>query len=166
MKTIAYRAKVFVRDGIEIVLFECRNGALPGLLVERLVLASTRRGWKVRLNIVVHTSDRGAPLFRRVSEWIAAELSLDGSGRLLDLGAGTGQVARLLRPYFARVVVVEAESEMVDYGRARSERERAWADGANRVWLHTCTLDDPAAMPNYLKRGFLPFKTEKYSVEL
>src|SRR5439155_25481618 len=51
-----------------------------------------------------------------LGEWIAAELSLDGSGRLLDLGAGTGQVARLLRPYFARVVVVEAESEMVDYG--------------------------------------------------
>jgi len=44
--------------------------------------------------------------------------------------------------------------------------EQAWAGGANRVWLHTCTLDDPAAMPNYLKRGFQPFKTEKYSVEL
>jgi ribosomal protein S18 acetylase RimI-like enzyme len=44
--------------------------------------------------------------------------------------------------------------------------EQAWADGANRVWLHTCTLDDPAAMPNYLKRGFRPFKTEKYSVDL
>ena len=43
---------------------------------------------------------------------------------------------------------------------------QSWADGANRVWLHTCTLDDPAAMPNYLKRGFTPFKTEKYSVEL
>lgn len=43
--------------------------------------------------------------------------------------------------------------------------EQAWATGANRVWLHTCTLDDPAAMPNYLKRGFRVFKTEKYSVE-
>jgi len=43
--------------------------------------------------------------------------------------------------------------------------EQAWADGANRVWLHTCTLDDPAAMPNYLKRGFRPFKTETYSIE-
>src|SRR6185436_9523740 len=40
--------------------------------------------------------------------------------------------------------------------------EQAWADGATRVWLHTCTLDDPAALPNYLKRGFKPFKTEKY----
>jgi len=44
--------------------------------------------------------------------------------------------------------------------------EQAWADGANRVWLHTCTLDDPAAMPNYLKRGFRPFKTEKYSLDV
>ncbi|HEX5703292.1 MAG TPA: GNAT family N-acetyltransferase [Pyrinomonadaceae bacterium] len=46
-----------------------------------------------------------------------------------------------------------------------SATQQAWADGANRVWLHTCTLDDPAALPNYLKRGFRPFKTEKYEVE-
>ena len=43
--------------------------------------------------------------------------------------------------------------------------QQAWADGANRVWLHTCTLDDPAALPNYLKRGFRPFKTETYRIE-
>ena len=44
--------------------------------------------------------------------------------------------------------------------------EQAWAAGANRVWLHTCTLDDPAAMPNYLKRGFRAFKTETYTIDL
>src|SRR5438128_2200659 len=43
--------------------------------------------------------------------------------------------------------------------------EQGWTDGANRVWLHTCTLDDQAAMPNYLKRGFRPYKTEEYVVE-
>jgi GNAT superfamily N-acetyltransferase len=43
---------------------------------------------------------------------------------------------------------------------------RAWAFGANRVWLHTCTLDDPAAMPNYLKRGFKPFKRETYTTTI
>jgi ribosomal protein S18 acetylase RimI-like enzyme len=43
--------------------------------------------------------------------------------------------------------------------------EQAWSDGAKRVWLHTCTDDDPAALPNYLKRGFKAFKTEKYFVE-
>jgi len=44
--------------------------------------------------------------------------------------------------------------------------QQSWRDGAKRVWLHTCTLDDPAALPNYLKRGFRAFKTEKYVAEL
>lgn len=30
---------------------------------------------------------------------------------------------------------------------------RAWAWDARRVWLHTCTLDHPAALQNYLARG-------------
>jgi GNAT superfamily N-acetyltransferase len=44
--------------------------------------------------------------------------------------------------------------------------ETAWAVGATRVWLHTCTLDHPAALPNYLARGFVPFRTETYEAEL
>ena len=43
---------------------------------------------------------------------------------------------------------------------------RAWEGGASRVWLHTCTLDDPAAVPNYRARGFTPYKEEVYSVDL
>jgi GNAT superfamily N-acetyltransferase len=42
----------------------------------------------------------------------------------------------------------------------------AWAQGARRVWLHTCTLDDEAALPNYVARGFRPFKTENYATEV
>jgi hypothetical protein len=34
------------------------------------------------------------------------------------------------------------------------------------VWLHTCTLDDPAALPNYLKRGFASYKEEVYAVDI
>lgn len=63
------------------------------------------------------------PYPAELGDWIAAELSLDGSGRLLDLGSGTGHVARALRPSFAQVVALDAEPEMVDYGRARSERD-------------------------------------------
>jgi GNAT superfamily N-acetyltransferase len=40
----------------------------------------------------------------------------------------------------------------------------AWDAGTHRVWLHTCTLDHPAALPNYLKRGFRPFRSEEYEV--
>lgn len=32
--------------------------------------------------------------------------------------------------------------------------EQSWKDGAKRVYVHTCNLDGPHAMNNYLKRGF------------
>ena len=60
----------FVRDGLEIYVVQCRNGSLPGSLVERLDQISRRRGWHLRINLIVHTTDRGAPLFQRISEWI------------------------------------------------------------------------------------------------
>jgi GNAT superfamily N-acetyltransferase len=31
---------------------------------------------------------------------------------------------------------------------------------APRVWLHTCTLDGPAALPNYRARGLRPFRRQ------
>lgn len=38
---------------------------------------------------------------------------------------------------------------------------RVWEmDGTERVWLHTCTEDHPAARANYEKRGFRLFRTE------
>jgi GNAT superfamily N-acetyltransferase len=42
--------------------------------------------------------------------------------------------------------------------------ETAWSEKPTRVWLHTCTLDDPAALPNYVRGGFRPFKSEVYWV--
>ncbi len=38
----------------------------------------------------------------------------------------------------------------------------AFAWGAAHVWLHTCSLDAPAALPNYLARGFVVTRTERY----
>lgn len=38
---------------------------------------------------------------------------------------------------------------------------RAWALGANRVWLHTCSMDHPHALRGYAARGFRVFKTEE-----
>jgi GNAT superfamily N-acetyltransferase len=38
--------------------------------------------------------------------------------------------------------------------------ERAWALGRDRITVNTCTLDHPAALPNYLKHGFAVVRTE------
>lgn len=42
----------------------------------------------------------------------------------------------------------------------------AWLMDATRVWLHTCTLDSPRALPNYRARGFREYQQERYTVEL
>jgi GNAT superfamily N-acetyltransferase len=34
---------------------------------------------------------------------------------------------------------------------------RAWRPETHRVWLHTCTLDDPRALGFYRKMGFRPY---------
>ena len=37
---------------------------------------------------------------------------------------------------------------------------RAFARGPRRFWVHTCTLDHPAALPFYRKAGFVPWKRQ------
>lgn len=38
--------------------------------------------------------------------------------------------------------------------------DKAWSYRPRRFWLHTCTLDHPVALPNYLNAGFAVYKTE------
>jgi GNAT superfamily N-acetyltransferase len=44
--------------------------------------------------------------------------------------------------------------------------QRAWQPGARRVWVHTCSLDGPAALANYQARGFRQFREETAEVDL
>lgn len=51
--------------------------------------------------------------------------------------------------------------------------QRAWdlaerwpeREATRRVWLHTCSLDGPHAMDNYLRRGFTLFDTKVEEIE-
>jgi GNAT superfamily N-acetyltransferase len=38
---------------------------------------------------------------------------------------------------------------------------RAWEMGTSRVWVHTCTLDGPYALANYVARGLRVYRVEK-----
>jgi GNAT superfamily N-acetyltransferase len=44
--------------------------------------------------------------------------------------------------------------------------DRAWSYQPRRFWLHTCTLDHPAALPNYLQAGFVLVREEAIRREL
>lgn len=37
---------------------------------------------------------------------------------------------------------------------------RAWSRPIERLWLHTCTLDHPNALPFYIRSGFVPYKRQ------
>jgi GNAT superfamily N-acetyltransferase len=45
---------------------------------------------------------------------------------------------------------------LLSYGIAK-----AWEEGAERVWVHTCNLDGPYALDNYVKRGFQVYHIER-----
>jgi GNAT superfamily N-acetyltransferase len=44
-------------------------------------------------------------------------------------------------------------------GRALMDEaiRKAWAQPINRMWVHTCTFDHPAALPFYIRSGFTPY---------
>lgn len=52
---------------------------------------------------------------------LVRRLPVSGTGRLLDLACGTGQVALALADRFTEVVAVDQEQEMVAFGRAKAE---------------------------------------------
>lgn len=44
--------------------------------------------------------------------------------------------------------------------------EEAWTSAPDRVWLHTCSLDHPAALRNYQRVGFVPYREEQYDAKI
>ena len=57
-----------------------------------------------------------------LAQVLAAELSLDGSGRLLDVGCGPGSLTLLLMPRFASAVGIDADPGMVAEAAAQARR--------------------------------------------
>ena len=43
--------------------------------------------------------------------------------------------------------------------------ENSFNKGAKKVWVHTCTLDHPNALKNYIARGMKIFKSEELNVD-
>jgi len=80
-----------------------------------------------------------APYYDRYRPPYPAELWADlrrrlpvtGSGRLLDLACGTGQIAFPLAAYFTEVVAVDQEPDSVEYGRTKA----ATAGVDNITWV-------------------------------
>lgn len=69
---------------------------------------------------------------RELVDRLVAELALDGSGSLLDVGCGPGSLTLLLAPWFDQVTALDADAAML----AEGARQAAAAGVTNVTWLH------------------------------
>jgi SAM-dependent methyltransferase len=78
------------------------------------------------------------------------ELSLDGSGRLLDVGCGTGEIALLLAPLYAEVVGLDADEDMVAEARAEARR----LGHRNTTWVNARAEELPLDLGSFRTATF------------
>ena len=68
------------------------------------------------------------------------------------------------KPGECEVVYFGVTAKLVGQGAGRwlinQALDRAWSHPINRVWLHTCTFDHPAALAFYQRAGFRPFRRQ------
>jgi GNAT superfamily N-acetyltransferase len=83
-------------------------------------------------------------LFR--NQWVAGLLELDFRNPGQCELAFFGLVPEEIGKGAGRFLMAEAVS-------------RAWAKPIERFWVHTCTLDHPAALTFYRRSGFTPYQT-------
>ncbi len=117
-------------------------------------------------------------LFRRIGEdwlWFSRAVISDAQlGRILrdpatevhvlekeGVALGMAELDRSV-PGEAKIAFFGLVPEAIGTGAAQvlmwETLERARHTGAGRVWLHTCTIDHPAAIRFYLRQGFRAFK--------
>lgn len=70
-------------------------------------------------------------------EHIVDKFKLDGNGRLLDLGCGTGQLAIPLSRYFEDVVAMDPDEDMLNEGKKAAKKFGA----KNIKWIRTSSDD-------------------------
>lgn len=74
---------------------------------------------------------------------LAARAGADGTGRLIDLACGTGQVCCGLSTFFAEIWAVDQEPEMI----ALTQQNAAQSPGRARWHFEVCAAEDLAAPP-------------------
>jgi len=80
------------------------------------------------------------PYSRALVPALAAEVGLDGSGRLLDVGCGPGVLAIALADCFAEAIALDPDAEMLAEGARRAMH----AGIANIRWVQVLAEDIPA----------------------
>lgn len=90
------------------------------------------------------------PYSAELATALQEELGLDGSGRLLDVGCGTGEIALLLAPLFDEVVGLDADEDMVEEAGEEARRRRH----RNTTWVNARAEDLPLDLGTFRTATF------------
>jgi len=116
--------------------------------------------------------DRYRALFRRVGgRWLwFSRLAMSDrelrarAGEVHEVVDAAGSPAGMIELDFrseglCRILFLGLVPELAGQGHGRwlfaETLARAWAPGVRQVTVHTCSLDHPAALPSYLRAGFV-----------
>jgi GNAT superfamily N-acetyltransferase len=116
--------------------------------------------------------ERYRALFRRVGgRWLwfsrlamSDRVLLERAGEVHEVVDGNGDMAGMIEldfrsPGLCRILFLGLVPELAGQGHGRwlfaETMERAWVPGVAKVTVHTCSLDHPAALPSYLRAGFV-----------
>jgi len=132
-------------EGIEI-----ERVADPALNRDLYAEVGARWSWSDRLP---WTDEQWAAWARRVETWVARlRGEIAGYYELAAAADGSVEIAIFgLRPGF--------EGGGLGGDLLTHAIRRGFERGGRRVWVHTCALDAPGAVPNYLARGMRVVRT-------
>lgn len=124
----------------------------PGLDAYRALYGRIGRDW-LWFSRMVMADDVLAALLARPSTEIYFLLRGEEPVGLCEIHRGAVE---------AEIAMFGVVPEVTGTGAAKAlmsaSLDAAWQGPVERVWLHTCTFDHPAAIHFYRKMGFVPFK--------
>jgi SAM-dependent methyltransferase len=97
----------------------------------------------IYLGCAAHYRSGRPPYSPKLEGFLAEELGLDGTGRLLDVGCGPGILTVRLAPLFAQAVGLDPDVDMLAEGR-RVAQDRGLSDVR---WVKALAEDLPDAAP-------------------
>jgi ribosomal protein S18 acetylase RimI-like enzyme len=128
----------------------------PDLDFYRFLYRSVGEGWRWRDRLLMDESDLKAAL---ANPGVSVDVLYVGDkpAGYVELARQGGETEMAYFGLFPAYYGMGLGKHLLSYGI-----ERAWEADTARLWLHTCNLDSPHALDNYLKRGFQIYKLHRY----
>lgn len=145
-----FRAAYAPADGVRIVPLPN-----PDVPFYRFLYGSVGADWRWRDRLIMSDAELEAALSRpgtSVDVLYVGDVPA-GYVELVNTGWETELAYFGLRPGF---IGMGLGKHLLSHGIAR-----AWEADIRRLWVHTCNLDSPRALDNYVKRGFRVYKVHR-----